>query len=99
MDYMTEFINCKASDSSLKLYKYNLKKLNKGVEPTNYNFFKRTEDVMKLMPTNKNTQRTAIISAVNACKGRKGFAKALKFYTGVMESLNLFLKDAMNKTE
>jgi len=96
---MTEFINCSAGESSQRLYRHNLKKLNKGVEPTNFNFLKKTEDVMKLMPTNKNTQRTAIISAVNGCKGRKGFAKALKFYTGVMDELNLFLKDATNKTE
>jgi hypothetical protein len=51
------------------------------------------------MPTNKNTQRTAIISAVNACKGRKGFKKALQFYTSKMEDINNELRDATGKTE
>jgi len=54
---------------------------------------------MKLMPENKNTQRTAVISAVNACKGRKGFGKALKFYTDKMENLNNELRDSTGKTE
>jgi hypothetical protein len=94
-----EFIDCKASESSLRLYRHNLKKLNGGVEPTNYNFLKKFDFVMKLMPENKNTQRTAIISAVNACKGRKGFGKALKFYTDKMDELNNFLRDATSKTD
>jgi len=94
-----EFINCSAGESSQRLYRHNLKKLNKGVEPTNFMFLKKTEEVMKLMPTNKNTQRTAIISAVNACKGRKGFGKALKFYTDKMDELNNFLRDATTKTD
>ena len=94
-----EFINCSAGESSQRLYRHNLKKLNKGVAPTNFNFLKKTEEVMKLMPTNKNTQRTAIISAVNACKGRKGFKKALEFYTNLMDNINAELKDGTNKSE
>jgi hypothetical protein len=94
-----EFIGGKMSDSSKKLYMHNLKKLNKGVAPTNFNFLKKTEEVMKLMPTNKNTQRTAIISAVNACKERKGFKKALEFYTKKMDEINKLLKDSTKKSD
>ena len=94
-----EFINCKASESSLRLYRHNLKKLNNNVEPVNYNFLKKTDDVMKLMPENKNTQRTAIISAVNACKGRKGFKKALEFYSKKMDEINAELKDSTAKSD
>ena len=94
-----EFINCKASESSLRLYRHNLKKLNNNVEPVNYNFLKKTDDVMKLMPENKNTQRTAIISAVNACKGRKGFKKALEFYSKQMDLINAELKDSTAKSD
>ena len=72
---MTEFINCKASESSLRLYRHNLKKLNGGVDPTNYIFLKKIDADMKLMPENKNTQRTAIISAVNHVKAERDLVK------------------------
>ena len=54
---------------------------------------------MTKMPTNRNTARSYIIAAVNACKGRKGFKKALDFYTKKMEEINTELKDGTKKTE
>ena len=94
---MEAFIGGTMSDSSKRLYMHNLKKL--GGEFKDFNFLKRTDEIMKKMPPNKNTKRSYIIAAVNACKGRKGFGKALKFYTAEMDSLNAQLKDATNKTE
>jgi hypothetical protein len=94
-----EFIGGSMSDSSKRLYIHNLKKLNGGKEIKDFNYLKKTEDVMTKMPTNRNTARSYIIAAVNACKGRKGFKKALDFYTKKMEEINTELKDATNKTE
>ena len=94
-----EFIGGSMSDSSKRLYLHNLKKLNNGKELKDFNFLKKTEDIMKNMPTNRNTARSYIIACVNACKGRKGFKKALEFYTSKMDKINAELKDATNKTE
>ena len=94
-----EFIGGTMSDSSKRLYMHNLKKLNDNKEIKDFNFLRKTDEIMKKMPTNKNTARSYIIASVNACKGRKGFGKALKFYTAEMDSLNAQLKDATQKTE
>jgi hypothetical protein len=96
---MEIFIGGKMSDSSKKLYLHNLKKLNDGKELKDFNFLKKTDEVMKKMPTNRNTCRSYIIACVNACKGRKGFKKALEFYTKLMDQINSELKDASAKTE
>jgi hypothetical protein len=93
-----EFIGGSMSDSSKRLYMHNLKKLNDNKELKDFNFLKKTDDVMKKMPTNRNTARSYIIAAVNATKGRKGFKKALEFYTKKMDEINAELKDATNKT-
>ena len=93
------FIGGTMSDSSKRLYMHNLKRLNNNVEPTNFNFLKKTIDVMKKMPANKNTARSYIIACVNATKQRKGFKKALDFYTRQMDQLNKELHDATSKTE
>ena len=96
---MESFIGGSMSDSSKKLYIHNLKRLNNNKEIKDFNYLKKTDDVMTKMPTNRNTARSYIIAAVNACKGRKGFKKALDFYTKKMEEINIELKDATNKTE
>ena len=51
------------------------------------------------MPPNKNTARSYIIACVNACKERKGFKKALDFYTKKMDMINAELKDSTAKTD
>jgi hypothetical protein len=94
-----EFIGGSMSDSSKKLYMHNLKKLNDGKELKDFNFLKRTDQVMEKMPKNRNTCRSYIIACVNACKERKGFKKALEFYTKRMDEINAELKDATNKTD
>jgi len=94
-----EFIGGSMSDSSKKLYMHNLKKLNDNKELKDFNFLKKTEDIMKKMPSNRNTARSYIIATVNACKGRKGFKKALEFYTKKMDEINTELKDGTNKTD
>jgi hypothetical protein len=96
---MEMFIGGSMSDSSRKLYLHNLKKLNDGKEIKDFNFLKKTEDIMKKMPTNRNTARSYIIACVNACKGRKGFKKALEFYTKMMDQINAELKDSTAKSE
>jgi hypothetical protein len=96
---MEAFIGGTMSDSSKKLYLHNLKKLNDGEELKDFNFLKKTSEVMKKMPANKNTARSYIIAAVNACKARKGYKKALEFYTKHMDNLNKELHDATGKTD
>ncbi len=94
-----EFIGGSMSDSSKRLYLHNLKKLNDGKELKDFNFLKKTDNVMTKMPTNRNTARSYIIACVNATKGRKGFKKALEFYTRQMDLINAELKDGTAKTE
>jgi len=96
---MEMFIGGSMSDSSKRLYLHNLKKLNDGKEIKDFNYLKKTEDIMEKMPSNRNTARSYIIAVVNACKGRKGFKKALEFYTKKMDEINAELKDGTNKTE
>jgi len=96
---MEMFIGGSMSDSSKRLYLHNLKKLNDGKEIKDFNYLKKTEDIMEKMPKNRNTARSYIIAVVNACKGRKGFKKALEFYTKKMDDINAELKDGTNKTE
>ena len=96
---MEAFIGGTMSDSSKRLYMHNLKRLNDGKELKDFNFLKKTSEVMKKMPANKNTARSYIIAAVNACKARKGFKKALEFYTKQMDNLNKELHDATGKTD
>jgi hypothetical protein len=96
---MEAFIGGSMSDSSKKLYLHNLKRLNDNKELKDFNFLKKTDDVMKKMPTNRNTARSYIIACVNATKQRKGFKKALDFYTRQMDQLNKELHDATSKTE
>ena len=94
-----EFIGGSMSDSSKKLYLHNLKKLNDGKELKDFNFLKKTEYIMKKMPSNRNTARSYIIACVNACKERKGFKKALEFYTKEMDLINAELKDSTKKSD
>jgi hypothetical protein len=53
----------------------------------------------KINKMNRNTARSYIIAAVNATKERKGFKKALEFYTKKMNQINVELKDSTAKTE
>ena len=55
---MEAFIGGKMSDSSKKLYMHNLKRLNDGKELKDFNFLKRTNQIMEKMPPNKNTARS-----------------------------------------
>ena len=93
------FIGGKMSDSSKKLYLHNLKKLNDGKELKDFNFLKKTDLIMEKMPKNRNTARSYIIASVNACKGRKGFKKALEFYSKQMDLINAELKDSTAKSD
>jgi hypothetical protein len=93
------FIGGSMSDSSKRLYMHNLKKLNDNKPIENFNYLKKTEEVMKRMPPNRNTSRSYIIACVNATKGRKGFKKALEFYTNQMNLINAELKDSTKKSD
>ena len=93
------FIGGKMSDSSKKLYLHNLKRLNDGKELKDFNFLKKTDSIMEKMPKNRNTARSYCIASVNACKGRKGFKKALEFYTKQMDLINAELKDSTKKSD
>jgi hypothetical protein len=96
---MEMFIGVSMSDSSRKLYMHNLKRLNDNKPIENFNYLKKTEEVMKKMPPNRNTARSYIIAIVNACKNRKGFKKTLQFWTSKMDEINSELKNSNEKTE
>ena len=91
------FIDGKMSESSKKLYKHNLTRLNDGKEITNLNYLKKTDEIMAKMPKNRNTARSYIIACVVACKGRKTFKKCLEVYDKAMQSINNELRDATTK--
>lgn len=90
------------SDSSKKLYTYNLKKLNGDKALKNLNFLSKSADILgKLEQQKPNTRRTYLIAILSSLAGRPE-AKFKKLYTKYypsLESLNKELKDNTTKTE
>jgi hypothetical protein len=75
------------SDSSKKLYKANLKRLNGGTMPKSITFLKKTDEIKdKLMLYRPNTRRTYIIPILKIFKDYK-VKKYYEFYTKLLEDL------------
>jgi len=89
------------SESSRKLYLYNLAQLNGGKAPTNLKFLGKEGILEKINELKPNTRRTYLISIVSALKDRPD-AKNKKLYTkyyDLLMTLNKELKDNTTKTE
>ena len=89
------------SESSRKLYLFNLSKLNDGKPIKDLKFLKKESIVPKIENLKPNTRRTYLISMVSALRGRpESLYKKLyeKFYDLLM-SLNKELKDNTEKSE
>jgi len=88
------------TDSTKETYKKNISRLNDGKEIKNYNFLKKTDEILKKISHLKpNTQRTYLISIVSTLKGVKGFDTVAKFYYNLMMEMNKDLKVNNSKSE
>jgi hypothetical protein len=87
------------SDSSKKLYKANLKRLNGGTMPKSITFLKKTDEIKdKLMLFKPNTRRTYIVPILKIFKDYK-VKKYYEFYTKLLEELNTDNPTTNIKTE
>jgi integrase len=88
------------TESTKETYKKNLIRLNDGKEIKNYNFLKKTDDILKKIEHLKpNSQRSYLISIVSTIKGLKGFDMVNKFYYNLMMQMNKDLKVNNSKSE
>jgi len=88
------------SETSKNIYTRNILRLNDGNEIKNYNFLKKTDNIMnKINHLKPNSQRTYLISIVSTIKGLKGFEKEFKIYYNKMMELNKELKVNNEKSE
>jgi hypothetical protein len=81
------------SDTSKNIYTKNIIRLNDNNPIKNYNFLKKTDDILdRIKHLKPNSQRTYLISIVSTLKGLKGFDKEFKFYFDKMMEFNKELK-------
>jgi len=85
------------SESSRKLYSYNLRKLNDGKEVKNLNFLSKPDILTKLEGLTPNTRRTYIIAIVSSLKDRPE-AKYKKLYNKFYKMLVDINADLKNNT-
>jgi len=87
-------------ESSKKLYKSNLKRLNDNQEPEDYNFLKNTSKILdKIQHLKDNTKRTYLISIVSVLKDQPKFKKPFDIYYQKMMEYNKNLKTNTTKSE
>jgi len=85
------------TDSSKKLYLANLKRLNGGVDPTNYKFLEDTDAIEKRIEKYAtNTKRTYYISIVSYLPEKN---KLRKYYYDKMQEINKATRDNTEKSE
>jgi hypothetical protein len=90
----------KISEQSLKLYLSNLKRLNDNNEIKNFNFLKKTENILNKLNTYKlNTRRTYIISITSLLKQETKYKKQYLFYYKLLVDLNNEIKNNATRTE
>ena len=88
------------TDTTKEVYKKNILRLNGGKEIKNYNFLKKTEDILKKIEHLKpNSQRSYLISIVSTLKDLKGFDPVRKIYYELMMKMNKDLKVNNTKSE
>jgi len=87
-------------ESSKKLYKSNLKRLNDNEEPADYTFLKNTTKILdKIKHLKDNTKRTYLISIVSVLKDQPKFKKPFDLYYQKMMEYNKNLKTNTTKSE
>ena len=85
------------SDSSKKLFLSNLKRLNGGVDPTNYKFLEDTQAIEdRIEKYSTNTKRTYYISIVNYLPEKN---KLRKFYYDKMMEINKAGRENTEKSD
>lgn len=94
-----EFLKSKPiAESSLKLYLNNLRRLNDGVFPTNFNFLKNIDNILeKLNQYKPNTRRSYLISIITTLK--HDFPKQKKLYDKYYEHLDKYNKEGAVNNE
>jgi len=88
------------SQSSRKLYTFNLTKLNGGKPIKDLKFLSSPAVLNRINELKPNTRRTYLIAIVSSLKGRaeRGYKKLYEKYYGEMMTLNKELKDNTEKT-
>ena len=88
------------TETSKNIYSKNLIRLNDGNEIKNYNFLKKTDDILKKIEHLKpNSRRTYLISIVSTLKSKPELQKIYKFYYSLMMELNKDLKVNNTKSD
>ena len=88
------------SNTSKDIYSKNLIRLNDGEPIKNYNFLKKSDDILKKIEHLKpNSRRTYLISIVSTLKSKPELQKFYKFYYNLMMELNKELKVNNTKSE
>jgi hypothetical protein len=88
------------TETSKNIYSKNLIRLNDGNEIKNYNFLKKTDEILKKIEHLKpNSRRTYLISIVSTLKSKPELQKIYKFYYDKMMELNKDLKINNTKSE
>lgn len=92
--------NKNISQSSLKLYVNNLKRLNENQEIKNFNFLKNVENIIdKIKDYKPNTRRSYIISIVSLLKQEPKLKKLYDSYYKILMDYNNDLKTNNSKSE
>ena len=92
--------NKNISESSLKLYISNLKRLNGGQEPKNLNFLKNVDSIIeKIKDYKPNTRRSYIISIVSTLKHEPKLKKTYENYYKILMEYNNDLKTNNTKSD
>jgi hypothetical protein len=92
--------NKNISQSSLKLYVNNLKRLNDNQEIKNFNFLKNVENIIdKIKDYKPNTRRSYIISIVSLLKQEPKLKKLYDSYYKILMDYNNDLKTNNSKSE
>ena len=85
--------NREITQTSKDIYSKNLIRLNDNEPIKNYNFLKKTDDILKKIEHLKpNSRRTYLISIVSTLKSKPELQKIYKFYYDKMMELNKDLK-------
>jgi hypothetical protein len=88
------------TETSKNIYSKNLIRLNDGNEIKNYNFLKKTDEILKKIEHLKpNSRRTYLISIVSTLKSKPELQKIYKFYYDKMMELNKDLKINNTKSD
>lgn len=97
---INDLINKNVSSSSINLYMNNLRKLNNNNKIENFNFLKKSEEIIKKLEKYKpTTQRTFFIAITSILKHHENLKNLYDEYYKIMMKLNNELKNNTTKSE